>query len=256
MVLRLIKKLKFEYSSLVAREPLLAPLYWPNILWQQYKIWRPHTEEAGFPRECFVSEATEFVLDGFQGSANSFATQAFRASQDRHVEMARSMHAPAQIIKAVRLGIPTLVTLRPPTGAVLSLTSRWPYVSPHQALRSYIGFYRKIAPYRDGYVLSPFALTIAHLDVVIQRVNSRFGTHFTIDDSVLARMKDRHGREASSSSEGSSGEADLGERKRAARRAEKAAQLDAPRCAPLLEQAKALHQCLRASTEGVPSTAE
>jgi len=247
MVVRLLQKLKFEYSSYVGREPALAPLYWPNIWWQQYKIWRPHSEEGGSPRECFVSQSTEFVLDGFQGSANSFATQAFRASQDRHVEMARSMHAPAQIIKAVRRSIPTLVTLRAPVGAVLSLTSRWPYVSPHQALRSYIGFYSKIEPYRKGYVLSPFEHTTQHLDVVIQRVNARFGTDFAVYDTVLEKMKSKHG----------SGDAEsAGGNVREIRKAEKAAELNAPRTAALLQAANELHQRLKVSTPSSQSSAE
>jgi hypothetical protein len=239
MVVRLLQKLKFEYSSFVAREPALAPLYWPKIWWQQYKIWRPHSDEGGAPTECFVSQSTEFVLDGFQGSANSFATQAFRASQDRHVEMARSMHAPAQIIKAVRRSIPTLVTLRHPVGAVLSLTSRWPYVSPHQALRSYVGFYSKIEPYRDGYVLSPFEHTTQHLDVVIQRVNDRFDTDFAVYDPAVSEMERKHGPEETASAE---------ERNRATRKSEKKDQLNSPGCAALLRTAKDLHRRMKATT--------
>ncbi len=247
MALRMLKKIKFEYSSFVGREPMLAPLYWPNIWWQQYKIWRPHSEEGGSPWECFVSDSTEFVLDGFQGSANSFATQAFRASQDRPVEMARSMHAPAQIIKAVRKSIPTLVTLRNPRGAVLSLTSRWPYVSPHQALRSYIGFYNKIEPYRDGYVLSPFEHTTQHFDLVIQRVNKRFGTHFDIYDEAVVKMESRHGPED---------DKPVDEKRREARKEEKAEQLHAPQCSSLLQTAQELHQRMKDTVPSPESSLE
>ena len=233
MFSRTLKKLKFEYTSLVGREPILAPLYWPNIWWQQYKIWRYYRDKGASLTECFVHRNTEFVLDGFQGSANSFAADAFKASQTRTVRVAHHMHAPAQIIKAVRRSIPTMVTIREPYGTVLSLTSRWPHVSVRQALRSYIGFYEKIEPYREDYVLSTFDQTTEHLDLVIQRVNDRFGTDFDIYEDPLQRMEARHGPEKASASE---------RRKREARKAEKAGELESPKCTNLLEDARNLYR--------------
>lgn len=239
-MIRTLKKLKFEYTSLVAREPMLAPLYWPNIWWQQYKIWHYYKNKGASLKECFVHQGTEFVLDGFQGSANSFAADAFLASQDQTVHVAHHMHAPAQIIKAVRRSIPTMVTIREPYGTVLSLTSRWPYVSVHQALRSYIGFYRKLEPYRDGYVLSPFDQTTEHLDRAIQQVNDRFGTDFDIYDASLQKMQARHGPEKASAAE---------KQERDARKARKAEELDSPECLGLLHEANALHHRMTQSVE-------
>lgn len=229
MIRRTLRKIKFEYTSLVSREPALAPLYWPNIWWKQYKIWRYYREEGASLTECFVSRDTEFVLDGFQGSANSFASAAFQASQERSVEMAHHMHAPAQIIKGVRMEIPTLVTIREPVGAVLSLTSRWSYVSTRQALRSYAGFYQKIEPYREGYVLSPFEQITQHFDRAIRRVNDRFGTDFNVRQKPLEKMEGKHGPGTSSASE---------RRKREARKAQKAEELESARCAEPLRRAR------------------
>ncbi|MEF8940976.1 MAG: hypothetical protein V5A22_14125, partial [Salinivenus sp.] len=124
---RRLLQFKFELRSRLASAPAAALLFRPYIWWAQYKM-RGHID----PRECRVDPATEFVLDGFQGSGNSFATVAFKSCQKTPVRIAHHLHAPAQIIQAVRWGIPTLVTLRSPADAVVSLVSRWPYLSLNQ----------------------------------------------------------------------------------------------------------------------------
>ena len=173
MLLRPLLQLKFEIRSILAREPWLAPFHRPVIWWTQHK-------NRGIidVRECTVGSDTEFVIDGFQGSGNSFATVAFKRSQSRPVRLAHHLHSPAQILKAVRKNIPVLLTIRDPRGAAVSLVSRWPYVSLNQALRGYVHFYEKIEPCAGHCVVSPFAMTTQHLDTVIDEVNRRFGTAF------------------------------------------------------------------------------
>lgn len=185
----LFARAKFEYRSFVSRHPWLAPLHSPIIWWTQYKM-------RGIipPEECRVGADTEFVLDGFQGSGNSYATVAFKSVQRRPVRIAHHLHAPAQIIKAVNMDIPTVVTVRHPRDAVVSLVSRWPYVTLNQALRSYIGFYETILPYADDFVVSPFDQTTQHLDAVIEEVNRRYGCNFVpfdVDDSTNRKVRDQ-----------------------------------------------------------------
>lgn len=154
---------------------MLAPFHRPVVWWTRHK-------NRGIidVRECAIHEETEFVIDGFQGSGNSFATVAFKRSQSEPVMLAHHLHSPAQIIKAVQRKIPVLITLREPRGAAISLTSRWPYVSLSQAVRAYVHFYEKIEPYAASCVISSFGLTTQRLDVVIQAVNNRFQTNFDI----------------------------------------------------------------------------
>ena len=196
---RLLLQVKFEVRSLLAREPALAPLHWPVIWWTMHK-----NKGIIDVRECTVHPDTEFVIDGFQGSGNSFATVAFKRSQDRTVLLAHHLHSPAQIIKAVRNDIPTLITIREPRGAAVSLASRWPYVSLSQAVRGYVSFYEKIEPFADSFVVSPFASTTKQLDSVIREVNRRFGTSFrefeyTEENMNALRSPDKLGSERESS---------------------------------------------------------
>ncbi len=177
-------QLKFEARALMAREPRLAPLQRLVVWWTQYKM------RGLIPlHECRVGPRTEFVLDGFQGSGNSFATKAFKVSQTQPVVLAHHLHAPAQIIKAVQRGLPTLVTIRKPAGVAPSLSSRWPYVSVAQALRSYVRFYEKLEPYLGGFVLSPFDQTTRHFDKVVEEVNRRFGRDFDVFEPTEANIR-------------------------------------------------------------------
>ncbi len=166
---------KFEVRTRCAATAWLAPVHQATIWWTQWKM-RGHINI----RECAVQTDTELVIDGFQGSGNSFATEAFKSCQERPVQLAHHLHAPVQIIKAVKQGTPVLVTLRNPADAVVSLVSRWPYVSLSQGLRAYIRFYTTLTPYLDQMVVSPFDQTTGPIDQVFEAVNERFGTCFTI----------------------------------------------------------------------------
>ncbi len=240
-LMKTLHRLRFEYHSIVASEPRLWLLHRPNIWWQQYKIWRYYRDVGGTIDECVVGPHAELVLDGFQGSGNSFASEAFQRSQGRPVKLVHHLHSPAQIIKAVRMGLPTLVTIRQPTDAVVSLVSRWPYVSLPQALRSYIRFYRKIEPFAYGYVLSPFEQTTRHLDDVIRAVNRRFDTGFRLFEYTEENMRALRDPEELSSDEALA---------RKALKAQKAEALARPDCTRLLAEAEAVHRRLSANTVG------
>lgn len=234
-LIRLLQKAKFEIRSTIARKPSLSVLHRPLIWWQQYKILRYYQDKGASIKECVVGPHTEFVLDGFQGSANSFAANAFLASKDRPVMVSHHMHSPAQIIKAVRLGLSTLVTIRDPVGAALSLTCRWPFSctpSPTQ-LHGLLG---TLEPYTDGLLLSPFDLTTKHLDVVISAVNRRFDTDFDVMDASVENMKTQHGPTKRSEEE---------KRQREAIKARKSEELETPSGQRALKDAEAVYDRLK-----------
>lgn len=130
-------------------------------------------------REAVVSDATELVIDGFTRSASTFAVVAFQLAQPRPVRVGHHMHAAGQIIQAVRLGIPTLLTVRRPEDTVLSLVIREPYVTLGQGLSAYARFHERLLDHRDGMVVADFPEVTQHLDRTIARLNARFGTDFT-----------------------------------------------------------------------------
>lgn len=166
----------FRLYSLVAREPSLWLLYQPYIWWSKFK-----RQAKGLnPEECQVTAKTELVIDGFQGSANSFATEAFQLCQTRPVRLAHHLHSPVQVMKAVKYQVPVWLTIREPADTVISLTSRWPHLSVYQGLKGYIGFYQKLFPYASSCMVSTFEQTTQQLDRLVSTLNQRFDSHFDI----------------------------------------------------------------------------
>lgn len=150
---------------------------YPAIYYNLYRVLRMRKNVARA-----VKPGTRLVIEGFPRSGNSFARRAFIMAQDdpqikNHI--AHHLHVPAQVVRAARWQIPTLVLIRKPRDAVLSLTIRDP-ISVDQALRYYISFYETAEKYRDAYVLGLFEEVTSDFGRVIERVNDRFGTTFSL----------------------------------------------------------------------------
>jgi hypothetical protein len=161
---RSLSYLKQEIRSLAGLHPLVFHLYLAII--ERHAI------------HALTRRDTELVIEGFGGSANSFATAAFRYVQPRRYRMAHHLHTPAQVLRGLKWKIPTLVVIRDPIEVCISLLSRDYCVTPSQALRHYIRFYEPIMSYRGDVVIADFReITQAYGDV-IRRVNERFETDF------------------------------------------------------------------------------
>lgn len=178
------RRLSFSFRSLVAREPSLWFLYQPYFWWGQMKRKAFNDVEEGV-----LTPQTELVIDGFQGSANSFAVAAFKQSQKQPVKLMHHRHAPIMLMEAAKQGVPILLTIREPVDTVLSVTSRWSYLSVNQVLQSYIGFYSKLEKYTPYFVVSTFELTTQHLDWVVQAINEKFNTNFDLVDMAQVNTK-------------------------------------------------------------------
>jgi len=63
-------------------------------------------------RHLLVKKDTEIVIEGYPRSANTFAVAAFLLAQGRAVKIAHHLHVPAQVIQAVRWGIPHCIDSR------------------------------------------------------------------------------------------------------------------------------------------------
>ena len=149
----------------------------PAVFFNLYRILRPRQDLSRA-----VTPDKLVVIEGFPRSGNSFARRAFIMAQGENFDVARiahHLHVPAQVIRAARWRIPTLVLLRRPKDAVLSLVIRDP-ISVDQALRYYISFYESAEKYRDAYVLGLFEEVTEDFGRVIGRLNDKFGTTFSL----------------------------------------------------------------------------
>jgi len=149
----------------------------PAVYYNLYRLLRTRKDVARA-----VTPDKQVVIEGFPRSGNSFARRAFIMAQGETFDVTRiahHLHVPAQIIRAARWRIPTLVLIRRPRDAVLSLAIRDP-ISVDQALRYYVSFYETAEEYRDAYVLGLFEEVTKDFGQVIKRMNDKFGTTFSL----------------------------------------------------------------------------
>src|SRR5215211_5813810 len=88
----------------------------PAVYFSLYRLMRQDVSRI-------VTPDTQLVIEGFPRSGNSFARSAFVMAQSESpgkIRIAHHMHVPAQVVRAARWQIPTLVVIRRPRDAVLS----------------------------------------------------------------------------------------------------------------------------------------
>ena len=173
-----LRAFSLEVRYQISCREALWPLMKPYSLTRTRRFMR--SEEAR-PEEGRVHRGLSIVVDGFPGSANSFAMRALRAMQDPATTclIGNHYHSPAETIRATALNIPVLLTLRRPVESVSSMVRRWSFVPFNSALRWYAMFYKAVEPHLDKMVVSDFDMTTSRFPVVVGAVNNRFGTEFS-----------------------------------------------------------------------------
>ncbi len=175
---RPLLQLKFEIRSFASLYP---KLFYPLML-----------VSGRYPGRS-VQRNTELVIEGFPRSANSFSMGAFLSVQTRPIVLASHLHAAAQIIRASRLSIPTILLIRQPVDAVISLlslelqTHNISYserdlleLSLKKYLINWIAFYQQVKPYYNDYIIGLFDEVTKDFGAVIKKVNQRFKTDFNL----------------------------------------------------------------------------
>jgi hypothetical protein len=136
-----------------------------------------------------ITAGTELVVEGFPRSGNTFAAAAIEVAQQRTVSISSHVHVPAQVKRAVRKHVPTLVVIRDPLDAVASLIVAAPHVLPRSALREYAHHYTELMACRGGVVIGTFDEVTTGLAGVIDRINARFDTHFARFEPTDANLE-------------------------------------------------------------------
>jgi len=139
-----------------------------------------------------VNRNTDFVIAGFGGSANSYAT-AFFISGQRNKHLAHHLHAPAQVMRATHWQIPCLVLVRHPIDAISSLASRG-HVDHSvrgltHAMRAYSIYYKSVTPLMESFIASEFNEVTEDFSAVLARVNTRFQTSFVAPDKTAEGLE-------------------------------------------------------------------
>jgi hypothetical protein len=129
-------------------------------------------------RATLARRDTAIVIEGFLRSGNTFSVAAFRVANGDQLHVGRHLHGAPHVLRAVRMGLPTVVLVRSPRDAVLSYLIRRDSLTPHDAVLEYLDFYRTAWPARNGFVVGLFDEVTKDFGGVLAQVNARFGTSF------------------------------------------------------------------------------
>jgi hypothetical protein len=131
----------------------------------------------GSRSDRLVDRSTDLVIEGFGRSGNTFAVVAFELAQGRQTKVVHHTHAPAQVIRAVKLHIPVVLLVREPVATVVS-HMLYREVSARAGMSAWVRYHTRILPYRSSLVIAPFEETTNDLAGVVKEVNQRYGTSF------------------------------------------------------------------------------
>jgi hypothetical protein len=151
-----------------ARRPLARTPY----LWDAAMVVRPGK------RATLARKDTSIVIDGFLRSGNTFSVAAFAIANGRELHIGRHLHGAPHLLRAVRLGVPTVALIREPGDAIASYLVRRPTLNPDDAFLEYLDFYRTAWRARDGFVVGLFDQVVSDFGAIVSEVNRRFGTSF------------------------------------------------------------------------------
>lgn len=155
-------------------------------------------------KRLLVNNDTTITIEGFPRSANTFCRRAFwMAEADKlkvsdfedpkefgkkyGYKIATHLHASPQVIRSIHLGKPTLVLIRNPKDAIVSMKSREiqkgtnpeiAHYSIKPMLEYYIQFYRAVMPYKENVVVGRFEEITKDFNKIIKRINKKFNTNF------------------------------------------------------------------------------
>jgi hypothetical protein len=155
-----------------ARHHVRRPLARTPYLWDAVMRVRPEKNAT------LARPGTAIVIEGFLRSGNTFSVAAFEIANGPGLHVGRHLHGAPHVLRAVRMGLPTVVLIRNPREAVLSYLIRRNTITPHDAVLEYLDFYRTTWPVRDRVVIGLFDQVTADFGAVIDEVNARFGTSF------------------------------------------------------------------------------
>lgn len=124
-----------------------------------------------------VRKNTDICIEGFPSSANTFTAHAIYSTNN--VKIGHHQHVLAQVKRAKRYDIPTIIIIRRPLDVVTSLISRSPYYDAATLLKHYSHFYRSILDCCSGsFIVARFETILQDFNRIITLLNREFGVTF------------------------------------------------------------------------------
>jgi hypothetical protein len=147
-----------------------------------------------------ITASTQLVVEGFPRCGNTFTVCALLDACDNRLRIVSHAHVPGQVKLAIAKGVPTVLQVREPIGALVSYLAYDPRCLASHALKEYIYYHRQLVPYISDLVVIDFEQTTIDMNAVIDQLNDSFGLAippFDHSEANVARIFDqidtRHG---------------------------------------------------------------
>jgi hypothetical protein len=121
-----------------------------------------------------IDGRTELVVEGFPRTGSTFVATALEQATRGGLSLVSPVNQPAQVGRAVRQGVPTLVLVRRPVDTLASYLCAAPHGRPRGVLREYIGYHRELIPFLDDVEIADFDQVTSDLRPVLERLRTRF----------------------------------------------------------------------------------
>tara|TARA_B100001093_G_scaffold479610_1_gene508750 strand:+ start:3358 stop:4014 length:657 start_codon:yes stop_codon:yes gene_type:complete len=139
----------------------------------------------------------DLIIDGFPRSANSYTTRLFKQLEPRY-HIGHHLHSVSHIIYGLKKSIPSIVLIRNPKDAIISLAAldiiecysgetkkflrenslKW-------IIKKYIRFYKPLTNHVDKFLLVDFEVIINCPIRIIKAFNNKFNLNFETDPEIL-----------------------------------------------------------------------
>lgn len=138
-------------------------------------------------RALLPGPSTRLVVEGFPRSGNSALVAALQQRQTAPIRIAHHTHLPAPVLWALRRGIPSVVLIREPTDAIVSLRAlhlenavragrpaQEVAVSFHSLYRGYLRFYQPLLTHRHRCLVVTFEQIVGGIDQVCDMIEETY----------------------------------------------------------------------------------
>ena len=221
-------------------------------------IFRPIAHLRENSKRRVVRPDSDVVIEGYWRCGNHFATYAFMVAQQRPVAIAHHFHAPAQLMLAVRWGVPAVLLIREPIEAVASATIYLHRQDPGSFLKFYQLFHRAVVGLADRVVVSDFPTTVGDFGAVIEALNARYHRQclpFAGDDDQRAAVERMIREEHAENMGAIQSQLPLPSEEKSRLKRQVIERMHEPRYAQLLADAQGLYRQLAAYAISSPTSA-
>lgn len=159
------RRAKFYAWSVLSNRPFIFPLI------QKF---------AGNSFKKYCDKKTDICIEGFPSSANSFVYNIFRKIRT-DIKIGHHTHSVANVKRALRFGVPTLILYRHPEDAVSSKCARFG-ADPREASLRYAHFYAYILEVSDEVMLISFEEATEKANYMINKFENFSKIKFPVKD--------------------------------------------------------------------------